>query len=326
MKLERTQRFSIGFLILLLPLLSAEVSAQGGYAGAFLRLGVGARAKAVGDAHVALARGAEASYYNPAGLPLLTNSEVLASYRALALDRQFTFMGLAIPISPKLESGRLAGGLALSWIRAGVSNIDGRDSDGRATGELSNSENAFALSFALNPIPAVSLGLSVKVLWNRFPGVGIDGATISAASVGFDFGAMIRPVSWVSFGVSVRDVNSNYTWNTDKLYGEDGSEVINKFPTIFRYGLALRPPQIPRLLLLFDFEDSKQLDSRLHAGTEVTVAENLLLRAGYDDGSLTLGGGYAFGLLGKRSELNYAYVAPGDRPEEEHVFTWVFQF
>jgi hypothetical protein len=54
--------------------------------------------------------------------------------------------------------------------------------------------------------------------------------------------------------------------------------------------------------------------------------QGFVLRGGYDNESLTAGAGYIFGLFGKRSQLNYAYSSAGNRPEEEHIFTWVFQF
>ncbi|MFQ5772102.1 MAG: hypothetical protein ACE5HX_16315, partial [bacterium] len=264
--------------------LTNSLCAQGGAAGAFLRLGIGARAKAMGDAYTALAAGVEASYYNPAGLPFLQYKEAIVSYSVLSLDRQFTFLGFGVPIHPRVEGsekGALDGGFALSWIHAGVGNIDGRDSDGRHFGNLSNSENAFVFSFALNPAKILSFGLSVKVLWNRFPDIGINGETISASGVGFDFGALAAPNQWLTLGISVRDINSKYKWNTDDLYGEDGSEVVNKFPKIVRTGVAVKPPQVPGLTLALDFEDSKELDSRLHLGAERIFKQNFILRGGY---------------------------------------------
>lgn len=303
--------------------------AQAGKAGAFLRLGISARAKALGDAYTALARGVEASYYNPAGLPFLEHKEVAASYWLLSLDRQFTYIGFGLPIHPKQDSSGRAfdGGFALSWIHAGVDNIDGRDTDGQPFGEISNSEDAFVFSFALNPVQKLSLGLAVKILWNRFPDLGIDGQTISATGVGFDFGALLTPAPWITLGVSVRDINSKYTWNTQDLYGDDeGSEVTNKFPKILRVGAAVQPPQIPNVTFAFDFEDSKELDNRVHFGAEAVLGSHLFLRSGFDDGSLTAGAGYGFGVFGRMSQINYGFAAAGERPEAEHVFSWVFQF
>ncbi|MFQ5601853.1 MAG: PorV/PorQ family protein [bacterium] len=306
--------------------------AQGGRAGAFLRMGVGARAKAMGNAFTALSAGIEMSYYNPAGLPFLQHKEVMASYRALSLDRQFAFVGLGVPIHPGKPKGEnrskaeLDGGFALSWIHAGVGNIDGRDSDGQHFGDLSNSENAFIFSFALNPTQLVAVGLSVKVLWNRFPGLGINDETISATGVGFDLGALLRPKEWLTFGITIRDLNSKYTWNSEDLFGENNSQVINKFPTVVRAGVAVKVPKVNGLTLALDFEDSKQLDSRIHIGAEEILEQKYVLRAGFDDGSFTAGAGYHFGILGKMSQINYAYASPGDRPEGEHIFSWVFQF
>lgn len=302
---------------------------QAGKAGAFLRLGVGARAKAMGDAYTALARGVEASYYNPAGLPLLQSKEIVASYWLLSLDRQFTYVGFGLPVRPPADSsGRSAfdGGFSLSWIHAGVDNIDGRDSDGNSF-DLSNSEDAFVFSFALSPHKKLALGLSVKVLWNRIPDVGIDGQTISATGVGFDFGALLTPTPWVTLGLSVRDINSGYSWNTQDVYGGDqGASDVNKFPKIVRVGAAFKPPQISGVVFAVDFEDSKEFDSRIHFGAEGSFGYNLVIRSGYDAGSLTAGAGYGFGVFGKMAQINYAFAAAGDRPESEHVFSWVFQF
>lgn len=325
-------------LILLFVLMGFEnmLMAQGGRAGAFLRVGVGARAKSMGDAYSALSRGLEASYYNPAGLPFLAHKEVIVSYRLLSLDRQFTYIGFGMPIRPKVKGdGEKAfnGGFSLAWIRAGVDDIDGRDTDGRHFDDLSNSENAFIFSFGLNPVKRLSLGLSVKIIWNRFPDIGIAGETVSATGAGFDFGVLFSPIDWLSLGVAVKEINSKYRWNTEDIFGEDGSETINEFPKIARYAVAFKLPRVPDLTLAFDYEQlyrdkllETKIDDRFHLGAEGVFKQTFVVRVGFDDGSLTAGGGYEFGLLGKMSQLNYSFTSPGDRPEEEHVFTWVFQF
>jgi len=312
------------------------VFAQGGRAGAFLRMGVGARAKAMGSAFAALATGLEASYYNPAGLPFLEHKTFMASYRSLSLDRQFTFIGFGLPIRPKIEGSdgkTFNGGLALTWIRASVGDIDGRDTNGRHVDNLSNSENAFTLSFALNPTPKLALGLSAKVVWNRFPDIGINGATISASGVGFDFGILFKPVNRLTLAAVVKEINSKYRWNTDDLFGEDGSETVNKFPKSFRLAAAFTLPQLQAVTFAVDYDQfykeklfSDRVDKRIHLGAEAAVAPGIHVRAGFDDGSITAGAGYQFDLLGKMSQINYAFGSAGDRPEAEHIFTWLFEF
>ncbi len=309
---------------------------QAGTAGAFSRIGVGARARAMGDAYSALATGVEAGYYNPAGLPSLDGREAMASYRALSLDRQFTFVGVAFPIRPKVAGTSnkvINGGFSLSWIRAGVSDIDGRSSDGSHVDDLSNSENEFIFAFALKPASRFSLGLAVKVVWNRFPDIGIEDETISANGVGFDLGARFVATEWLTVGATVKDLNAQYRWNTEDLFEENNSTTDDAFPKIIRYGIALRPQRWSNLTFSFDYQQvyrsklfkSKMAD-RFHLGGEGVVAENIIVRAGVDNGSLAVGGGYGFPLFGKTSQLNYAFTASNDRPESEHVFTWVFQF
>jgi len=105
----------------------------GGYAGAFLRMGLGARPKALGGAYTAVAEGSYAGYYNPGAFPRNNYKELTLSYSALSLDRNFNYVGLVIPITPRTGSGEkpLKAGVHLGWINAGVDNIDGRDSNGR---------------------------------------------------------------------------------------------------------------------------------------------------------------------------------------------------
>jgi len=328
-------RNSLIFSAIFIIGLTNSLQAQLGAAGSFLRLGVGARAKAMGDAYSGLARGIEASYYNPAGLPFLDKKEVVASYRVLSLDRQFTYLGFGVPIRPKVAGGEqtINGGLALTWIHAGVNNIDGRGSDGGHSDDLSNSENAFMLSFGLRPTQKIAFGLSVKVIWNRFPNIGISGETISANGVGFDLGALLTPNAWLSLGFVVKDINAKYRWNTQDIYSENGSETIDKVPKSLRTAVAIKVPRVKGVTLAIDFEQffksrlfKDRIDERLHIGVQSEVRKNIVLRGGLDDGSLTAGGGYQFEIFGKTGQLNYAFSAPGNRPEEEHVFTWVFQF
>jgi len=317
---------------LILISLNSVLWAQSGTAGAFLRVGVGARAKAMGGAYTALATGVEASYYNPAALPLLEKRELNLSIRRLSLDRSFTFVGLAVPIEPKVgdeSNSTIKGGFSLAWLRAGVSNIDGRNSDGSPIGDISNSENAFIFSFALNPTEMLSVGLSVKVLYNRFTDIGGD--NLSANGVGFDLGALLTPRDWLSIGVVLKDFNSKYRWSTGEIYGEDASQTtVNQLPRVLRIGAAVKVPRFEHVKLTADFEQfynethfSNRLGDRIHLGVEGLVLENVVVRGGYDDGSVTAGGGYLFG---DKFQLNYAFRSPGNRPEGEHVFTWIFQF
>ena len=300
---------------------------QGGYAGAFARLGVGPRPLAMGGAFSAVAEGPETFYYNVAGLPHLSQRQLTASMRVLSLDRNFTYIGYAQSVHPDTadqEGGALNGGFALAWVRAGVDNIDGRDFDGRKTADLSYEEHLFALSFALSPTPFLSVGFGAKLFLSRFPGVTDGGGAITSQSVGFDLGVLLRPHERVSLGLTVRDLNAKYTWNTDKLY-ERGTSTVDRFPITWVGGVAVQV--LPgRLTLALDVEKNNQQDGVLRFGGEYRPRPQVSLRAGLNDGSPTFGAGYAFGLLGRRAYLNYAYVTLGASLSSEHVFAWTFSF
>ncbi len=300
---------------------------QGGYAGEFARTGVGPRPLAMGGAFSAVADGPEAFYYNVAGLPHLARRELTASLRVLSLGRSFTYIGYAQPVRPDTSgkySGALNGGFALAWIRAGVGGIDGRDFDGRKTGDLSYEEHLFALSFALSPTRFLSVGFGAKLFLARFPGITDTGGSVSSQSVGFDLGVLFRPHERISIGLAVRDLNAKYTWNTDKLY-DRGTSTVDRFPVTRVGGVAVQV--LPgRLTIAVDVEKNDRQDGVVRVGGEFRPHPGVSLRAGLNDGSPTLGAGYAFDVLGRRARLNYAYVALGNSLDSEHVFAWTFSF
>lgn len=307
-------------------LLIQEAAAQGGYAGAFLRNGVGPRSEAMGRAYVAVVEGNESAFFNPASVALFENREFTASLRTMSLDRSFGYLSFGLPIRPKADSTKkvINGGLSLAWIHAGVDNISARDFDGQEYGTLSNSENAFNLSFGLAPHPRLALGVTGRVVLNRLNGVTRDQGTLSTSSFGFDLGAVVEPVEGVRLGFAANNLNLKYTWKTEEVY-ERGTQRIDKFPKTYRAGLALS--RFARgLTLSAELEKGEFRDGRLHFGALAKLKQALQVRAGINDGQPTLGGGYRFGLFGKQSELHYAFSSHADNLDSEHLFAWAFIF
>ena len=66
----------------------------------FLKIGVGARGAALGDAMVALANDASASYWNPAGLTLNASNSVLISHTEWLAGLKHDFAGVVYHVSP----------------------------------------------------------------------------------------------------------------------------------------------------------------------------------------------------------------------------------
>ncbi len=312
-------------------LLAQSVLAEhgdGGYAGAFLRMGIGARAKAMGDAFSAIPEDAFSGIYNPALLPNLSGRQAAISFAFLPLDRKLNYIGYAQPLHPKRGdeegSGPMRAGFALAWIHAGVDHIDGRDLSGNHTQDYSFSENAFYLSFALSPHEKFSLGVSGKVLYSRIPDITSDNAALTSSGFGLDVGAYFTPIEDLNFGLVLRDNMSKYTWNTEKVW-ERGTSVTDKFPRVMRAAVAYRTP-LRWLLVSGEVEDSKEQNPRYHVGAEATLPQVGALRMGLDEGRLTFGLGFGLRFLGTDLALNYAYAAPDEAPSADHIFSWHFGF
>ncbi|MCX7984719.1 MAG: PorV/PorQ family protein [Bacteroidetes bacterium] len=65
----------------------------------FLKIGVGARGTGMGEATVAVATGASALFWNPAGIATTPENEVLAAYSAYVVDLHHQFFGITYHLS-----------------------------------------------------------------------------------------------------------------------------------------------------------------------------------------------------------------------------------
>jgi len=316
------------FAILFLGTIAIASEGDGGYAGAFLRMGMGARAKALGDAFTAIPEDAIAGFYNPALLPHLKKRQAMLSFAFLPLDRKLDYLGYAQALHPKTseEDGAkpLSAGFAVAWVHAGVDNIYGTDSNGNHLGDFSNSEHAFQLSFAISPAKMFSFGITGKVLYNRFPKIAQEDAAVTSRGFGMDFGAYLTPLNNLMLGVVLHDNMSKYTWNTDKLW-ERGTSTTYRFPKVTRAAVAYRIPQ-QWLLAIAEVEDSKEQNPRYHFGVEVSYLEMGALRFGYDNGVPTFGVGFFSKLFGRQAGLNYAFITGDNGLSADHVFSWTFEF
>ena len=304
-------------------------SGDGGYAGAFLRMGLSARAKAMGDAFTAMPMGAVSAIYNPALLPHLQHRHALLSSALLPLDRRLDFVGYAQPLQPKVhgdedEGVPIKAGFSLAWVHAGVNNIDGRDLSGNHTGYFSYSEHAFYLSFSLSPLEFFSIGLSGKILYNRFPNMTLEDKALTSSGFGLDFGACLRPTSDLTIGLAVRDQMSKYTWNTDKVW-ERGTSSTDKFPTVTRVGISYRLPN--RIFIIAaDIEDCKEQDPRYHIGAEASLPEIGALRLGVDNGMLAAGFSVIIPRTKQALKLSYAFWNEVNQAGFAHIFDLAISF
>jgi len=309
----KIQKFTRPILIVLTltVFLSAASNDNAGYAGAFLRMGLGARATAMGNSGVALPIDGFGVYYNPAGLAFMEVRNVAVTYSFLSLDRQFHFTGLSVPLPPRA-------GVGVAWIHAGVKNIEGRNSTGQVDEIYKTGEDVVLLSFANAFHPKLGIGLNFKILHNQM----LD---IQATGLGFDIGILFQPVKWFMTGLQLKDLGASYTWKTQDLFGEEGSNYTEKFPQIVKIGLALKPMQ--QLVFTADIEGSDQKVWQTHFGTEYIWRNLAYLRIGMNNHNPTFGAGLAYGFLANiDTQLDYGLIIGVAGEGTSHIFSWQFKF
>ena len=317
---------------------SADVG-RAGQAGSYLRMGLGARQMGMGGGSVALGDDGFISYYNPAGVVALKDRHVVSSLRNMALDRKMTYFGYAQPVGSEAIDGKgpLRGGFAVGWLMASVDNIDSRDIDGQHLGMMSNGEHCFSFSFALKPNPKLAFGFSGKLIYNRFPDMSDTGDAFASTGFGFDLGVLYTPFSSISVGASLRDIRAKYTWDSKDLY-DQGRQVIDRFPRQYRAGIAWNGLS-GRLIVHADIEQTGIMPEeddtegeilytpvQSALGFEWNPVDRISLRAGLYHNELTFGFGTLSPLFGRKSRLDYAYVADPVAPGDNHIFSWSFLF
>jgi hypothetical protein len=247
----------------------SHVHAQyGGTAGAFARIGFGARGLAMGNAMTAVVNGELAPYYNPALTAFQSDHAFTAAYTAMSLDRSLNFVQY-------IQHLKKYAGISVGIINSGVSKIDGRDANAIPTGGISTSENMFFASFANRFSDWLTFGVTFKYYHYKLY------EDITAYTVGVDLGCIVIIDKDMSIGASVGDIGAKYQWNTTKLYDDRGLTTEDVFPTIIKIGIA-RTFFDSSVTAAIDYVASTENTHQLCAGIEWSPMDIFSLRAGCD--------------------------------------------
>jgi len=329
-------------IILIIILASKIIIAQPQFtenaarAGAFSRMGFGARGMGMGNAMSAVITGELVSYYNPAVTVFQENNSVLTGYSFLSIDRNLNFLSYtrrfdfyskkdSLDENPK---PRNSAGVSLGIINAGVNNIDGRDNNGLPTGELSTSENQFYLAVANRFSDKLSVGITAKFYYYKLV------EEINTTSFGVDIGAVYKVNDQFTVALAVIDINSKYKWDTSPVYKKDGVITEDKFPNLRKLGVSYLNKEIG-LLASLEYENSSAETNILRAGVEYNIYEGLHLRGGIDQFNLSntdwpirpaLGFSFYKSFGNFKVGVDYAFVVEQYSSNDRHIIGLTFNF
>ena len=327
-------KISIGKIFIIICVFAFTIKAQSQVSdissmpGAFSRMGFGARGMGMGNAMSAVTDGNLVSYYNPALVPFQEGNSFQTSYSILSLDRSLNFLSFTRKFNiGKMEnpdgttSPRSITGISIGLINSGVSKIDGRDNEGRPTGNLSTSENQFFVALATRFSKKLSIGVAFKFYHYSLY------QDVTASSIGFDLGALYSLSSALTVSFMIADINSKYQWDTGNLYGTSGMVSVNKFPLLKKIGVAYKFDD-PKLIASLEFESSNGQTNFLRGGAEYNISQDLYLRAGFDKFNLSnkdfpvrpsFGFSYFYLLNKIKFGIDYAFVIEPYSPNDSHI-------
>ncbi|MBD3170140.1 MAG: PorV/PorQ family protein [candidate division Zixibacteria bacterium] len=255
---------------------------------AFLKVGIGSRNLAMGDAGVASAYDATAVYYNPALLPKVASRGLFFTYHNFIQDINQQYIGGNFQW---LGSNYFGFGVNLFTIP----DIEKRT--GPTTNPISEFDSrdlAFNFAWGRSITSRLSLGIGFKYLYEK---IDVDELTGYA----FDFGASYDVIPMLRIGASYANVGPEVEFISESF----------ELPKIFRFGAALMPQKdIYSGRITVAAEVSKYTDSDMHGhiGLEYSYKNMISPRLGYalnfSDKGFTGGLGIRYSLY----SIDYAYV------------------
>ncbi|MBI1799345.1 MAG: PorV/PorQ family protein [Candidatus Eisenbacteria bacterium] len=283
---------------------------SGTSSGTFLKIGVGARAAALGDAFVAVANDPSAIFWNPAGLASEQRQELQLSHVDWPADVRYEHLACVLPVK------RIGGSVGFQFGVLGTRIDETTESKPYGTGNSFVYSDAVAgVAYARRWTDKLLIGAGLKWVHEDL-GTDVGGPSTSAWLVDLGsiyylgYGSVRIATSLTSFGAQLKPSGTYVSPYTGEQRSYDGFDP----PTVFRYGLAFEPVENPQQRLTVSIEANQPADNaqQLKTGLEWTWQRRLALRGGYNFNADALkyaaGAGLYFSVGQTHASLDYAYT------------------
>jgi hypothetical protein len=278
--------------------------------GEFLRLGVDARAIAMGSAYGALAGDASAVYWNPAGLSRLRVPYLTFTHTFYVQSIYYDFIAYAQPIQlfgsldKRMLRTNTYGTLGVGVMYLNAGKIDQIDNTGTSTGgSYTPSDVAATVAWGI-PVGPFDFGASAKYISER-----ID---TQATTVSGDVGAKLH--------VPVPDMPLIVSASGHNLFG--GLRYINAtdpLPRLYRIAAAMQLERDVTLAAEYDLSSFDQSAFGFGAEYRLNLTEDwgVAVRGGYNsfaggnDLEKSVGAAFGFGIRMSNLLFDYAFSPMG---------------
>jgi hypothetical protein len=291
--------------MLLVSTVLADTGAKVGLS--FLKIGVDARAVAMGDAYSSLADDAAAAYWNPAGLAGAQSNSVMLMHNSWLQDINQEFAAI------QFLNGKH--NLAISVNMLSVSGIELRDETASETplGTIDVINTYLGMAYATTFLSDWQIGLQLKYLFEKYY---FDSANGFAFDIGIKKQNLLPGLGW---GAVVQNLGKMSVLRSEST----------RLPFLFRTGINYTLPV--RLidhqpLLAADLVYISKDATTLNIGFETQLAGHVDLRFGYLLGreSQSFRGG--FGLVFGAFNFAYAFVPFSYDLGNAHLLSLVVDF
>jgi hypothetical protein len=273
---------------------------------AVLKVGVGARAVAMGEAFVATADDASGIYWNPAGSAWIEKRQAHFTHNAWLQGINHNVASLTFPTT--------IGTFGLGFL---LNNIDGFErrtiASEEPTGTFSSHDFSIALNYARKLNETLSLGANLKYVNEK---IYIE----DASGYMIDLGLRYRvPVEGLVIAGAVQNLGFTTEMANEKI----------RLPQTVRLGGAYDVPfgvMKDKVRAAIDYVQIFEESSHINLGAEVMPVDVISVRAGYQTGFEEKGVTAGFGLHLNWLDIDYAYVPFGRDLGDSHRFSLTTTF
>lgn len=309
-------------IVLVLSLMAgtslAEFSKVGSSGAQFLKIGVGSKYQAMGEASVALANDVYAAYWNPAGLAEIENATIGFTNVNWLLDIDLNYIALAKYFEDVGVFGVSA--TVLSMDDQEITTFEQQDGTGNYYSSVSYT---VGVSFARQLTAQFAFGTTIKYVGERIHNEKSEGFA-------FDFGTLLYTgFRSLRLGMSISNMGPELKFSGPDLdvgYDPQNGEGANHpvgaelkttpydLPMTFRVGAAYDIDMSPNAVLTLATEFKHPNDNIQQGafGAELGFSDRFFLRAGhkfnYEEEGLTVGGGLLTSISnGTKLVIDYAW-------------------